>query len=103
MTFVGAFNAEVTYLPWTIPTLYPHVGSILLASSSRGILEAAFDEMSLFPFKSWDAEDRVILGCVFRLFSLFLLVLGNYPPRHGPWALVESGLGRKFSGLTYIY
>ena len=76
------------------------MGPILLASSSGGLLEAAFDDMSLFPSKSWDAEDRVILGCVFRLFGLSLLVLGNYPPRHGPWALVESGPGRKFSGPT---
>ena len=74
------------------------MGPILLASSSRGLLEAAIDDMSLFPSKSWDAEDRVILGYVFRLFGLSLLVLGNYPPRHGPWALVESGPGRKFSG-----
>ena len=99
--FVGAFNAEVTYLPWATPTRYPHVGPILLASSSEGILEAAFDEMSLFPLKSWDAEDRVILSCVSRLFGLSLLVLNNYPPRRGPWALMESGPGRKFSGPTY--
>ena len=80
--------------------MYPHVGPILLASSSEGVLEAAFDEMSLFSLKSWDAEDKVILGCVSRLFGLSLLVLGNYPPRHGPWALVESGPDRKFSGPT---
>ena len=76
------------------------MGPILLASSSGGVLEAAFDEMSLFPLKSWDAEDRVILGCVSRLFGLSLLVLGKYPPQHGPWALVKSGPGRKFSGPT---
>ena len=66
-------------------------------------METAFDGMSLFPSKSWDAEDKVILGCVSRLFGLFLLVLGNYPPRHGPWALVESGPGRKFSGPTTTF
>ena len=76
------------------------MGPILLASSSGGLLEAAFDDMSLFPSKPWDAEDRVILDCVSRLFGLSLLVLGNYLPRHGPWALVESGPGRKFSGPT---
>ena len=79
------------------------MGPILLASSSRGVLEAAFDEMSLFPLKSWDAEDMVILGCVSRLFDLSLLVLGNYPPRHWPWALVESGLGCKLSSPTNDY
>ena len=80
-----AFNAEVTYLPGTTPTLYPHVGPILLASSSGGVLEAAFDEMSLFLLKSWDTEDRVILGCVFRLFGLSLLILGSrsLSPRFG--------------------
>ena len=76
------------------------MGPILLASFSGGVLEAAFDEMSLFPLKSWDAEDMVILGCVSRLFDLSLLVLGNYPPWHEPWALVESGSGRKFFGPT---
>ena len=79
------------------------MGPILLASFSGGVLEAAFDEMSLFPLKSWDAEDMVILGWVSRLFGISLLVLGNYPPRHGPWALVESGPGRKFSGPTDTY
>ena len=57
---------------------------ILLAFSSGGALEAAFNDMSFFPFKSWDAEDRVILSCISRLFGLSLLVLGNYSPRHGP-------------------
>ena len=76
------------------------MSTILLAFSSEGALEAAFDDMSFFPFKSWDAEDRIILGYVSRLFGLSLLVLGNYPPQHGPWALVESGPGRKFSGPT---
>ena len=71
---------------------------ILFALSSEGALEAAFDDMSLFFLKSWDAEDRVILGCIYRLFGLSLFVLGNHSPRHGPWALVESGPGRKFSG-----
>ena len=79
------------------------MGPILLASSFGGLLEAAFDDMSLFPSESWDSEDRVILGCVSRLFGLSLLVLGNYPPRHGPWALVESELGHKFSGPTIMY
>ena len=97
-TFVGVFNAEVTSLPRTTPTPYPHVSLILLAFSSGGALEAAFDDMSLFPLKSWDAEDRVILGCISRLFGISLLVLGNYYPRHGPWVLMESGPGHKFSG-----
>ena len=73
---------------------------ILLAFSSEGLLEAAFDDMSLFPLKSWDTEDRVILGCISKLFGLSLLVLGNYSPWRGPWVLLESGPGHKFSGPT---
>ena len=41
----------------------PHVGPILLASPSWGFLGAAFNEMLLFPLKSWSAEDGIILGC----------------------------------------
>ena len=63
-------------------------------------MEAAFDDMSFFPFRAWDAEDRVILGCISRLFGLSLFVLGNYSPRRGPWALMESGPRHKFSGPT---
>jgi len=79
------------------------VSPILLASSSGGALEAAFDDMSLFPLKSWDAEDRVILGCISRLFGFSPLVLGNYSPRHEPWVLIESGSGHKFSGPTSLF
>ena len=84
--------------PLCTPTWVPFYSPLLLG----GLLEAAFDNMLFFSLKSWDAEDRVILGCVSRLFGLSLLVLGNYPPQHGPWALVESGPGRKFSGPTNI-
>ena len=56
-------------------------------------MEAAFDDVSLFPFSPRDAEDRVILGCLSRPFGLSLLVLDNYSPRYGPWALLESGPG----------
>ena len=76
------------------------MGPILLASSSGGLLEAAFDDMSLFPSKSWDAKDKVILGYISRLFGLSPLVLDNYSPRHGPWALVERGPDHKFPGPT---
>ena len=41
---MGAFNAEMTSFPWTIPTPYPHVGPLLLALSSGDALEAAFDK-----------------------------------------------------------
>ena len=55
-TFMGAFNAEVASLSRTTLTSYPHVSPILLASSSGGALEAAFDDMSLFPLKSWESR-----------------------------------------------
>ena len=101
-TFVSAFNVEVTSSPWTTPTLYPHASPILLAFSFGSALEAAFDDISFFPFRPWDAEDMVILDCISRLFGLSLLVLDNFSPRGGPWALMESGLGHKFSGPTII-
>ena len=66
---------------------------IPLAFSSGSALEVAFDDVSLFPFGPQDAEDRVILGCISKPFGLSLLVLGNYSPRRGPWALMESGPG----------
>ena len=92
-TFVGAFNAEVTSFPWTTPTLYPRASPILLAFSSGSALEAAFNVVSFFPFRPWDAEDRVILGCISRPFGLLLPVVGNYYPRREPWALMKSESG----------
>ena len=87
---MGAFNAEVTSFPWTIPTPYPHVGPILLALSSGGALEAAFDDMPPFPLKSWDAEDRVVLSCIFRPFGLSPLVL-SIPRLQGEGQHVVKG------------
>jgi len=73
---------------------------IILAFSSEGALEVAFDDISIFLFKSWEAEDRVILGCIYRPFGLSLFVLGNPYPRHRPWVLMESGPGCEFFGPT---
>ena len=81
---MGAFNAEVTSTPWTIYTLYSHISPILLAFSFEGTLEVAFDDILIFLLKSWEAEDRDILGCVYGPFDLSLFVLGNNYPRHGP-------------------
>ena len=64
---------------------------IPLAFSSRSALEAAFDDVLLFPFSPQDAEDRVILGCLPRPLGLSLLVLDNYSPRRGAWALTGNG------------
>uniref|UniRef100_A0A7N2LCP5 Uncharacterized protein n=1 Tax=Quercus lobata TaxID=97700 RepID=A0A7N2LCP5_QUELO len=41
---------------------------------------------------SWDAEDRVILGCISRPFELSLHVLDNGSPQRGPWALMETAI-----------
>ena len=65
-------------------------------------LEAAIIETLLFPLKSWSAEDRVILGCSTRHFGLSSFILGKYPPRHGPRALIERGPDHKFPGPTII-
>ena len=81
-TFVGAFNAEMT-----APTLYPRASSTVLILSSRSALGAAFDGVPFFPSGFWDAEDRIVLGCISRPFGLSLHVLGNISPQHWPWAL----------------
>ena len=57
---------------------------ILLAFSSEGALEVAFDDKLIFLLKSWEAEDRDILGCTYGPFGLSLFVLGNTYPWHGP-------------------
>ena len=92
-TFVGALNAKVTSFPRTIPTLYPHASPNLLAFSYGSVSEVAFDDVSFFLFSPRDAEDRVIIGYIFRPFGLSSLVLDNYSPRRRPWALMESGPG----------
>ena len=81
---MGAFNAEVTSSPWTMYTLYSRMSPILLAFFSEGALEVAFDDIPIFLLKSWEAEDRAILGCIYGPFGLSLFVLGNPYPRHGP-------------------
>ena len=75
---------------------------ILLAFSSEGAREVAFDDRLIFLLKSWEAEDKDILGCVYGPFGLSLLVLGNAHPWHGPWALMGSGPGSELSGPTTI-
>ena len=75
---------------------------ILLAFSSEGAREVAFDDRLIFLLKSWEAEDRDILGCVYGPFGLSLLVLGNAHPQHEPWVLMKSGLDCKHSSPTCI-
>ena len=73
----------------TVPPCESHSTRLFFGST----LETAFDDVSFFPFRPWDAKDKVILGCISRPFGLSILVLGNYSPRPGPWALMESGPG----------
>ena len=80
-------------------TLFPY-DPILLAFSSEGALEVAFEDILIFLLKSWEAEDRDILGCVYGSFGLSLFVIGNTYPRHGPWVLMGSGPGCELSGPT---
>lgn len=87
-TFVGAFNAEVIAFPWTAPTLYPRASPIVLVFSSESTQGAAFDGLSFFPFRFWDAEDKIVLGYISRPLGLSLHVFGNVSPQRGPWALM---------------
>ena len=57
---------------------------ILLTFPSEGAREVALDDKLIFLLKSWEAEDRDILGCVYGPFGLSLLVLGNAYPQRGP-------------------
>ena len=76
---------------------------ILLAFFSEGAQEVAFDDIPIFLLKSWEAEDRAVLGCIYGPFGLSLFVLGNPYPRHGPWVLMESGPGCEFFGPTIAH
>ena len=65
----------------------------LLDFSSEGAQEVPLDDTLIFLLKSWEAEDREILGYEYGQFGLSLLVLGISHPRHGHWALMGSGPG----------
>ena len=73
---------------------------ILLAFSSEGAREAPLDDRLIFLLKSWEAEDRDILGCEYGQFGLSLLVLSISHPRHRHWALMGSGPGCELSSPT---
>ena len=56
-------------------------------------MKAAFNGVSFFPSRFWDAEDRIVLGRIPKPFGLSLHVLGKVSPRCGPWTLMYSGPG----------
>ena len=60
----------------------------VLALSFGSALGAAFDGVPFFPSKFWDAEDRIVLGYISRLFGLSLYVHGNVFPWLELWALM---------------
>ena len=98
----GAFNAEETCFLWTNFTPYLHMGPIPFTSPSGGFLGIDLIESLLFPLKSWNAEDKVVPSCASWHLGLRSVVLGTWPPRHGPCSQVERGSDRKLPGPTTI-
>ena len=74
-------------LPHCTPVQVPFYSPFLLGALWRLPLMTCHSS----PFRPRDAKDRVILGCTSRPFGFSPLVIGNYSPRRGPWALMESG------------
>ena len=58
----------------------------------------AFDGVPFFPFGIWNAENRIILGNVSRLFRLSLFVLSHF-------FLLGEGLGLsiKWAGIVKFF
>ena len=94
---LGAFNAEVTVSPWIIPTPYTHGYSIVLVLLLGALWEAAFVSVLFFPPGIWDAESRIVLGNVSRLFGLSLFV------RHFSFLGVGLGLSIKWAGVVKFF
>ena len=83
---MGAFNAEVTVSPWIVLMPYTRGYSTVLVLLLGALWEAAFASVLFFPLGIWDAESRIILGNVSRLFGLSLFVLSHF-------SLLGMGLG----------
>ena len=60
--------------------------------------EVAFDDVPFFPSRIWDAENRIVLDNVSRLFGLSLFVLGHF-------FLLGMGLGLsiKWAGVVKFF
>ena len=76
----------------------PHGCPIVLVLFPGALWEAAFDGVAFFPPGIWDAENRVVLGNVSRLFGLFLFVLDHF-------SLLGMGLGlsMKWAGVVKFF
>ena len=59
---------------------------------------ATFVGVSFFPPRIWDAENRIVLGNVSRLFGLSLFVLG-----HSSLLDVSLGLSIKWAGVVKFF
>ena len=98
---MGAFNAEVTVSPWIAPAPYAHGYPTVLVLLLGALWEAAFAGVLFFPPRIWDAEDRIVLGNVSRLFGLSLFVLGHFSLLGmGLRLSIKSGGVVKFFGPT---
>ena len=95
---VGAFNAEVTVSPWIAPAPYAHGYPTILVLLLGVLWEVAFAGMLFFPPGIWDAESRIVLSNVSRLFRLSLFVLGHF-------SLLDVGLGLsiKWAGVVKFF
>ena len=72
---------------------------LLYSSFLRGALwEAAFDGVPFFPLGIWDAENRIFLDNVSRLFGLSLFVLGHFSLLG-----VDLGLSIKWAGVVKFF
>ena len=94
---MGAFNAEVTISPWIAPAPYAHGYPTVLVLLLGALWEAAFANVLFFPPRIWDAESRIVLGNVSRLFGFSLFV------RHFSFLGVGLGLSIKWAGVVKFF
>ena len=95
---MGAFNVEVTVSHWIAPAPYAHGYPTVLVLLLGVLWEAVFVGVLFFPLGIWDAESRIVLGNVSRLFGLSLFILGNF-------SLLGVGLGLsiKWAGVVKFF
>ena len=65
-----------------------------------GLFGGSFQRDVALPFEVLKCRGQGHPRLCPRHFDLSPFVLSKYPPRHGPWALVERGLDHKFPGPT---
>ena len=96
--WLGAFNAEVTVSPWIAPTPYPYRYPTIFVLFLGVLWEAAFNGVLFFPSGIWNAENRIVLSNVSRLFELSLFVLSHF-------FLLSVGLGLsiKLAGVVKFF